>query len=128
MVCGSWGEPLRGQFDLVLCNPPYIESTAIDDLAPEVASHEPSTALDGGPDGLAAYREVLPGIARLLAPDGVAVFEIGQGQAGPVQELAAAAGLDLFGLRHDLNDIPRALVLRLRTATKKPFGDTAPRG
>jgi release factor glutamine methyltransferase len=128
MVCGSWGETLRARFDLVLCNPPYIETADIEHLAPEVAAHEPSSALDGGADGLAAYRLLLPGLARLLAPDGLAVLEIGQGQAIYVEQLADAAGLDSVAVHYDLRNILRVVVLRSRTATKKPFGDTAPRG
>jgi release factor glutamine methyltransferase len=128
MVCGFWGAALGGRFDLVLCNPPYIETAAIGGLMAEVAAHEPSSALDGGLDGLEAYRQVLPDIARLLAKGGVALVEVGHGQAAAVQGLAAAAGLDLAAVHSDLSDTPRALALRLRADTKKPFGVTAPRG
>jgi len=74
-LAGDWAAALSGRFDLILCNPPYIESTAIAGLMPEVARHEPASALDGGVDGLAAYRRVIADLPRLLAPRGVAVLE-----------------------------------------------------
>ena len=111
-VCGDWAEALSSRFDLVLCNPPYIRTEDLGSLMPEVARYEPSTALDGGPDGVAAYRRLVPGLARLLARNGVAVLEIGAGQAETAVGLARQAGL-ATELRPDLRGIPRALVLRL---------------
>jgi release factor glutamine methyltransferase len=111
-VAGDWGGALAGRFDLVLCNPPYIASGEIDGLMPEVAGHEPRTALDGGADGLAAYRAVVAGMGGLLAPEGIAVLELGQGQATAVGGLAAQAGLAVVALRDDLAGVGRALVLR----------------
>ncbi len=111
-VCGDWDAPLRGLFDLVLSNPPYIETAAVAGLMPEVARHEPMRALDGGPDGLREYRRILARLPALLAPGGTAVLEIGEGQARPVGDLAAAAGLRQQGLRRDLAGIPRALSAR----------------
>ncbi len=63
---GSWAEAIAGRFDVILTNPPYVSSTAIAALAPEVACYEPRRALDGGPDGLDAYRVLAPEMARLL--------------------------------------------------------------
>lgn len=111
-VCADWDAPLRGRFDLVLSNPPYVESGAVAGLMPEVARHEPPRALDGGPDGLRDYRRILARLPALLMPNGAAVLEVGQGQAEPVGGLAAAAGLRPVGLRRDLAGIPRALSLR----------------
>lgn len=111
-LCGDWGQALRAGFDLVLGNPPYIETTAIDGLAPEVARFEPRDALDGGADGLAAYRAVMAGLPALLAPYGIAVIELGAGQAAAVSALAAAHGLHVQAQVPDLAGIPRALVLR----------------
>lgn len=111
-VAGSWGAALgSGGFDLVLSNPPYIETGAIAGLAPEVARHEPASALDGGADGLGAYRELLPDIGRLLAPKGRAVLELGQGQRPAVEALAAGMRLRPVGCRADLGGVDRALVL-----------------
>ena len=80
-------------FDLVVSNPPYIPTADIEGLEPEVYAHEPRLALDGGPDGLDAYRVLAPEILRVLKPDGVFAVEIGwdqgRGGAGPVQQAGA---------------------------------------
>ena len=110
-VRGDWAGALDARFDLILCNPPYIRSDDIGSLMPEVARYEPRSALDGGPDGFAAYHRLVPELPRLLAPDAVAVVEIGEGQADTVAALARQAGLTA-ALRHDLAGIPRALLLR----------------
>ena len=99
------------RFDLVLCNPPYIPTEDLGSLMPEVARYEPRTALDGGADGFAAYRRLIPALPRLLTPTGVAVLEIGAGQAETAVGLARQAGLAAES-RPDLAGIPRALVLR----------------
>jgi release factor glutamine methyltransferase len=112
LLCADWAAPLSGRFDLVLCNPPYIESGALPGLMPEVALHEPRTALDGGADGLDAYRRLFPALPGLLAPGGIAILEIGQGQAAATLELARQAGLAGGDPRTDLGGIPRALVVR----------------
>jgi release factor glutamine methyltransferase len=109
-LCGDWATALQGRFDLVLSNPPYIEAGDIAGLAPELA-HEPRRALDGGTDGLAAYRVITAGLAGLLAPGGTAVLELGAGQAEAVCALAEDAGLVVAGLRADLAGIGRALLL-----------------
>jgi release factor glutamine methyltransferase len=109
-VVGDWTAPLAGRFDLVLCNPPYVTETEVDGLAPELR-HEPRTALAAGPDGLAAYRALLPGLVACLAPRGCAVVELGAGQARAVAALAAASGLRAASPLADLAGIPRALVL-----------------
>jgi release factor glutamine methyltransferase len=110
-VCADWATALTGCFDLILSNPPYIRTADLTGLMPEVALHEPASALDGGPDGCTAYRRILPDLPRLLAPGGVAVVELGVGQQAPVAALARAAGFT-HSLRADLAGIPRALLLR----------------
>ena len=110
-LCGDWATALTGRFDLVLGNPPYIPSAEIADLMPEVACHEPRGALDGGADGLAAYRAIVADLPRLLASGGVAVLELGPDQAAPVAALGLAAGL-VAAPRADLAGHTRALVLR----------------
>jgi release factor glutamine methyltransferase len=117
-VVGYWAACIATQFDLILANPPYIPSSAIGGLMPEVARYEPRAALDGGADGLDAYRTILPDLPRLLAPDGIAVLELGIGQAGPVAGLAYAAGLQQVALQPDLGGIARALVLRMPAERK----------
>lgn len=112
LLAATWGAALRGTFDLILSNPPYIESAAIPALMPEVARHEPGSALDGGPDGLAAYRAIIADVPRLLAPEGLAILELGAGQACQVAALARAAGLEPGTPVADLSGVPRALPLR----------------
>ena len=110
-VCGDWAEALDGGFDLVLSNPPYIRTGDLANLMPEIARHEPRAALDGGADGLDAYRRLLPAVPRLLIAAGVAVVELGAGQAEAAVALARQAGLKAT-LHPDLAGIPRALALR----------------
>ncbi|WGF90690.1 peptide chain release factor N(5)-glutamine methyltransferase [Marinivivus vitaminiproducens] len=109
---GAWSSGLQGPFDLIVSNPPYIASSAIASLAPDVRSFEPAGALDGGPDGLDAYRAIAPDLGRILAPAGWAVLEVGAGQADDVAALLGAAGLEAIGTRRDLAGIPRAVVAR----------------
>ena len=114
-VCAHWDTALSGRFDLVLCNPPYIPKSEIDGLMPEVARYEPRSALDGGADGLAAYRTIVTTLSYLLTEGGVAILELGQGQAESVADLAQMAGL-ASAARADLLGVARALVLRRRAA------------
>lgn len=111
-LAGDWAASLSARFDLVLSNPPYIESAAIAGLMPEVARHEPRSALDGGADGLAAYRHLAAILPGLLAPGGAAVLELGAGQRDAVEALARGAGLVPSACRTDLGGVERALVLR----------------
>lgn len=110
-LCGDWATALAARFDLVLCNPPYIDSAAVPTLMAEVARYEPATALDGGPEGLDCYRAIVATLPLLLAPGGVAVLELGIGQAPCVADLARAAGLSPPVLRSDPGGIARAAVL-----------------
>lgn len=114
VMVGDWAEALRDGFDLVVSNPPYIPAGEIASLAAEVRRHDPMLALDGGPDGLAAYRAIARALPCLLVPGGVAVLELGIGQEADVSALLAAAGLSCDGpARRDLGGIPRALVARM---------------
>jgi release factor glutamine methyltransferase len=115
-VVGSWDAAIRGPVDVILANPPYIPSAAIDDLAPEVARYEPRRALDGGPDGLDAYRLLAPAVQRLLRPGGVGLVEIGERQAGAVTALMERAGLAVEEVRQDLAGIERCVVVALPSA------------
>lgn len=106
---GDWCGGVEGRFDLALSNPPYIRSQEIAGLEPEVAQHEPRLALDGGEDGLDAYRAILAGLPRLLAPGGGFALEVGRGQAEGVEALARAQGLITATARTDLQGIPRVV-------------------
>lgn len=109
---GDWGAGLDGPFDLVLSNPPYIPTADIDGLEPEVARHEPRLALDGGPNGLDAYRRLAPDLVRLLKPGGRFALEVGRGQAGPVLAILRAAGLEPEVVRADLAGVGRVVAGR----------------
>jgi len=100
---------LRGPFDIVVSNPPYIVSHEIAALAPDVRDFDPRCALDGGPDGLKFYRSIAAAVPALLAPGGTLVVELGAGQSKAVAALFAAQGLAPLPPRPDLNGIPRAL-------------------
>jgi release factor glutamine methyltransferase len=112
VLCGSWGAALADGFDLVVSNPPYIASSTIGTLAPEVRDHDPRSALDGGPDGLAAYRVIAADLSRLSAPNAVGIVEIGHDQAESASACFRQAGWRSIALRCDLENQPRALVLR----------------
>jgi release factor glutamine methyltransferase len=101
----GWSHDL-GRFDLILANPPYVETAA--ELAPSVRGFEPAEALFAGADGLDDYRVLVPQLSGLLAPDGMALTEIGATQAEAVAALADAAGLS-SKLHRDLANRPRAL-------------------
>lgn len=107
---GRWADAVLGQFDLVLSNPPYIATGELAGLMEDVRGFEPRLALDGGGDGLVAYRALVAVLPRILAPGGLAVFEVGIGQAAEVVGMAGAAG---FGAatRLDLGGVERAVVL-----------------
>jgi release factor glutamine methyltransferase len=107
---GDWDEGVEERFDLILCNPPYVETGV--DLPRDVAAHEPRGALFAGEDGLDAYRSLAPRFGRLLAPGGVVCLEIGAGQAKTVGALMEAEGLGVDS-REDLARIVRCLILSL---------------
>ena len=112
VAIGDWDEGLDGLFDLVASNPPYIPSADIAGLAPEVRGHDPRLALDGGADGLDAYRRLAAVAARRLAPGGLALFEVGAGQAGAVAALLGEAGLAALPPRADLGGVMRVVAAR----------------
>jgi release factor glutamine methyltransferase len=106
---GNWGDRVSGRFDLILCNPPYVESGA--KLPPDIAQWEPHEALFAASDGLSEYRRLAPQIGRLLDRDGLACVELGAGQRGSAGSLFEAQGFAVAS-RTDLAGIERCLVLR----------------
>jgi release factor glutamine methyltransferase len=113
-IACDYGSALKGPFDIVVSNPPYVARGDIAGLAPEVRMFDPPLALDGGPDGLEAYRAIAAAARRLLSPESILVLELGIGQLGAVESILAAAGLvALGGPRHDLLGIARALAVKL---------------
>jgi release factor glutamine methyltransferase len=108
---GDWGEGIEKRFDLILCNPPYVETGA--ELPRDVAFWEPHEALFAAADGLSEYRRLASALPRLLAPGGIACLEIGPGQERQVSALFEGAGLAVAG-RRDLGGHVRCLALTHR--------------
>lgn len=122
LLRGDWTEGLGDAgFDLVVSNPPYIPSEDIAGLDPEVRDHEPRLALDGGADGLDAYRRLAPEVLRVLRPDGVFAFEIGHDQASAVQGILTEAGALDLRVHRDLAGRDRVV-----TGAKKALGNPFP--
>jgi release factor glutamine methyltransferase len=105
---GDWGDGLDERFDLVLCNPPYVEAAAR--LARDVADWEPREALFAAADGLSEYRRIAPQLPRLLAPGGIACLELGAGQRDAVAALFEPEGFTISS-RKDLRSVERCLLL-----------------
>ncbi|HEX9522299.1 MAG TPA: peptide chain release factor N(5)-glutamine methyltransferase [Reyranella sp.] len=105
----DWQHRLGGPFDLLVSNPPYIEAGAIERLMPEVARFEPRLALDGGPDGLAAYRNIATAAPALMAPGGHILVEGGEGQAFEISRIFASEGLAMEAPWKDLAGIDRVV-------------------
>ncbi len=103
----GWSDGL-GRFDLILCNPPYVEEGAL--LAPDVRDYEPGSALFAGAEGLDDYRVIIPPLGKLLSPGGLVLLEIGASQAASVQRIAQDAGFDSV-IKHDLAGRDRCAVL-----------------
>lgn len=121
LLRGDWTSGLGDAgFDLVVSNPPYIRTAEIDTLEPEVAQYEPRLALDGGADGLEAYRVLAPEIMRVLKPGGVFAVEIGYDQSADVQALFQAAGAAEVTTVQDLGQRDRVV-----TGVKNPLETTA---
>lgn len=119
-AAGDWSAAVGARFDVVAANPPYIEAAAICGLPVDVRDHDPHVALDGGEDGLFAYRRIFADLKRLLKEDGSAFLEIGAGQADAVAEIAAAARFQV-SFRRDLAGIDRVAVA-VRRQGLRAFG------
>lgn len=107
-VQADWATAIGGRFDLILCNPPYVEESA--ELSPQVAAHEPASALYAGVDGLDDYRRIIPSLSSCLAAGACACLEIGSTQAQAVQSLAERQGLR-SEVRRDLAGLDRCVLL-----------------
>lgn len=117
MLVSDFGASLAAGFDLVVANPPYIATGDLAALSPEV-QRDPIRALDGGIDGLTAYRAIAVDARRLIKPLGHLVVELGAGQADAVTKLLLTEGFSSAKLRPDLNGIPRALIVSVATMTR----------
>jgi release factor glutamine methyltransferase len=105
----SWWSHVRGSFDLIVSNPPYIPSSDILTLDADVRSYEPHLALDGGPDGLSAYRAIAAGAAGHLAPGGALIVEVGHGQSADVAALFRWRGFTRIEVIPDLGGVQRVV-------------------
>lgn len=112
----EWTAAVEGRFDLVISNPPYIRHGDIEGLDEEVRLHDPMLALDGGADGLDAYRALARLLPDHLTHGGHAVIELGAGQAAEVTEIFEAAGFGVLRVVSDLGGVPRALVAHMPRA------------
>ena len=108
-IRSDWLEAIKGQFDLIVSNPPYIETEAIPALEREVREHDPHLALDGGEDGLFAYRAIAAGALAVLNEGGLIVLEIGHGQGEAIRTIFRKAGFVDVAAQTDLAGIERAL-------------------
>jgi len=122
-LCGDWGNSLAdATFDIIACNPPYIETADIGGLSAEVRDFDPPLALDGGKDGLKAYRDIVPQASRLLRVPALLIFETGHRQARAVRQMVAEldcgfqteifadlAGIEraVAGVRQSVDDVER---------------------
>ncbi len=109
-IHSNWFEGVKGRFDIIVSNPPYIPSDEISRLAVEVREHDPELALDGGPDGLEAYRTIIPVAGAILEEGGFIAVEIGAGQREDVEAIFRSNGFVLYSVHHDLGGIERALI------------------
>jgi release factor glutamine methyltransferase len=116
----SWWSHVHGAFDLIVSNPPYIPSADIANLDADVRDFEPRLALDGGPDGLGAYRAILSTAAARLAENGAVLFEVGAGQAGDVAAMMRTSGLPFTAIRRDLGGHERVVA---GAASPQALGD-----
>jgi release factor glutamine methyltransferase len=102
IFCGDWASALRGTYDVIVSNPPYVASREIESLALEVRDHDPKLALDGGEDGFAAYRLIAPSLASVAAPHSLVALELGLGQARGVTRILETAGFAVCDVHRDL--------------------------
>ena len=112
MIRSRWSENVDGPFDIVLSNPPYIRTSDIANLQPEVKEYDPMQALDGGPDGLDAYRNIAEFLPCILRKDGIAVLECGMDQGPEVFRIMEECGLLVDRVRKDLAGIDRCISVR----------------
>ena len=120
-TAGDWSRGIDRRFDVVVANPPYIETQSIAGLPVDVRDHDPHLALDGGADGLVAIRAILADLDRVLAEDGAAFVEVGFDQAAAMRRLAAENGF-ACGFRRDIAGVERVAVVSRQSLPKPAFG------
>ncbi len=125
IMCGDWAAALDSTFDLVVANPPYVPRHDVAGLDPEVALHEPRLAIDGGADGYACYRRIVPRLPTLLSRHGIAVIEHGPDQRDGLSGLADDHGLVVAGTADDYGGRHRVLLLAHREPWRKSLESAA---
>lgn len=121
-IVGSWGDALAGGgFDVVMSNPPYIRRADLAGLDPEL-TYDPVLALDGGDDGLDAYRALIPDLPRLVAPGGLAALEVGSDQGEAVSRVMSEAGFGVEPVIRDLAGLPRVVAGGMAPSEKLTMG------
>lgn len=110
-VVNNWGIGIKGKYDLIISNPPYIKNDDSLVLEPEVVVYEPDNALYGGKDGLECYVELAPFVSSLISENGIAIIEFGIGQHNQVKEIMEKSGLKFTSFKKDLAGIIRCIVL-----------------
>jgi len=110
---GNWLENITEKFDIIVSNPPYIPASDIPALMPEVRDFDPACALDGGDDGLAPYRHIIPQLPYFLKPQGLAAFECGHGQAQDIAHLFYTHKFAHIETHKDLNGTERCILAML---------------
>lgn len=116
ILCGDLFAPFAGKADLIVCNPPYIETGVVGTLMPEVKDYEPVLALDGGEDGLDYYRRIIPAAPEHLEDSGWLLFEIGSGQGEAVSGLMRKAGFGEVQVKKDYAGLDRVVLGQKMTA------------
>lgn len=111
-VVSNWGKKIKGEYDLIISNPPYIKNSDIDGLEPEVSTYEPKQALDGGESGLACYIDLAADMFSILAENGFAVLEHGIGQETDVRRILENNGFKFVANKPDLSGINRCVTVR----------------
>lgn len=102
LIESNWLDNIEGQFDVIVTNPPYIETRTLADLDKDVRDYDPILALDGGEDGLYPYKVILPQIRTYLKPNGFFMCEHGTGQSGGIKRIVEKSGLSQIRIHHDL--------------------------
>ena len=111
----DWCEQVRGSFDLIVSNPPYVTVSEFRDLAPEVRLYDPKIALTDGGDGLSAFRSIASGMGRCLDPGGRLLVEVGPAQAVAVSRILTDAGLVGIAIHKDFDGRNRVVSARMYT-------------
>lgn len=113
---GDWGSSLAEQFDIIVANPPYIATAALAELPPEVNRYDPDLALDGGDDGLFAYRRIAAHVPELMAPSALLAVEVGAGQASSVARIFTSDRLFVQAIECDLAGHERCVIACRRSS------------